>query len=105
MAPHTILLRRAPAARNSAPREVDAARVASPISDSFFREMVSSMRNGVIAITSDGAVAVMNAEACRILGIAPDADAIGLPYAEVLRPHPDMVRVLTAAFELSHLPN
>ena len=105
MSPHTILLRRAPAARNSAPREADAARVTSPISDSFFREMVSSMRNGVIAITSEGAVAVMNAEACRILGISPDADDIGRPYGEVLRPHPDVVRVLAAAFELSHLPN
>jgi len=105
MAPHTILLRRAPGARNPASREADAARVAPPISDTFFREMVSSMRNGVIAITSEGAVAVMNAEACRIFGLTPDADAIGRPYTEVLRPHPDVVRVLSAAFELSHLPN
>jgi PAS domain S-box-containing protein len=105
MAPHTILLRRAPAARNPASRESDAARVAPPISDTFFREMVSSMRNGVIAITSEGAVAVMNAEACRIFGLTPDPDDIGRPYTEVLRTHPDVVRVLAAAFELSHLPN
>jgi signal transduction histidine kinase len=67
--------------------------------------MVSSMRNGVIAITNEGAVAVMNLEACRILGLTPDADDIGRPYTDVLRPHPDVVRVLAAAFELSHLPN
>jgi signal transduction histidine kinase len=78
------------------PRQVD---------DCFFREMVSSMRNGVLAVTSDGAVAVMNAEACRIFGLPPDASDIGRPYAEVLRTHGDVVRVLAGAFELSHLPN
>ena len=30
---------------------------------------------------------------------------IGRPYADVLRVHPDMVRVIASTFELSHLPN
>ena len=36
--------------------------------DRFFRHIVGSMRNGVIAITRDGTVALMNDEAYRILG-------------------------------------
>ena len=63
------------------------------------------MRNGVLAVTNDGAVAVLNAEACRIFGMTADPADIGRPYNEVLRIHPDVVRVLASAFELSHLPN
>jgi PAS domain S-box-containing protein len=76
-----------------------------PVDDRFFRDMVSSMRNGVLAVTSDGSIAVMNAEAYRIFGMSPEPADIGRPYAEVLRMHPDMVRVLGAAFGMAHLPN
>ena len=75
------------------------------LDDAFFRQMVSSMRNGVLAITREGAVAVMNAEAYRIFGLRPDPSNLGRAYADVLRMHPDIVRVLASAFELSHLPN
>ena len=77
----------------------------SSVGDRFFRDMVASMRNGVLAVTRDGGVAVMNDEAYRIFGLTPDADDIGRPYSDVLRPHADMVRVIASAFELSHLPN
>jgi PAS domain S-box-containing protein len=73
--------------------------------DSFFREMVSSMRNGVLAIRNDGTIAVMNQEAYRIFGLAPKEADIGLLYTDVLQSLPDVVRVLANAFELSHLPN
>lgn len=79
--------------------------VASTVGDPFFRDMVASMRNGVLAVTRDGAVAVMNDEAYRIFGLAPDAADNGRPFADLLRSHPDMVRVIASAFELSHLPN
>jgi signal transduction histidine kinase len=79
--------------------------VATTVGDRFFRDMVASMRNGVLAVTRDGAVAVMNDEAYRIFGLRPDEDDIGRPYADVLRIHPDMVRVIASTFELSHLPN
>jgi len=79
--------------------------VATTVGDRFFRDMVASMRNGVLAVTRDGAVAVMNDEAYRIFGLSPDPADIGRPFADVLRSHPDMVRVITSAFELSHLPN
>ncbi len=75
------------------------------VGDRFFRDMVASMRNGVLAVTRDGGVAVMNDEAYRIFGLTPDADDIGRAYADVLRVHPDMVRVIASTFELSHLPN
>jgi PAS domain S-box-containing protein len=94
-------------ARNRRPLE-DAAESgpsAVTVGDRFFRDMVASMRNGVMAVTRDGAVAVMNPEAYRIFGLVPDPADIGRSYADVLRVHPDMIRVMASAFELSHLPN
>jgi len=73
--------------------------------DRFFRQIVSSMANGVLAVRRDGTLALMNLEAYRILALTPDPDDIGRPFAEVLRSRADVVRVLTAAFELVHLPN
>lgn len=75
------------------------------VSDRFFRRMVESMRNGVIAITRDGRVAVMNDVAYRTFGLQPSEADIGRPYAEVLREQPDVARILGSAFELHHLPN
>ena len=89
----------------ASPARLRLAPMPPPVDDRFFRDMVSSMRNGVLAVTSDGSVAVMNAEAYRIFGMSPDAADIGRPYGEVLRIHPDMVRVLAAAFGMAHLPN
>ena len=37
--------------------------------DRFFRHIVSSMRNGVIAIRRDGSIALMNDEAYRIFAL------------------------------------
>jgi PAS domain S-box-containing protein len=74
-------------------------------SDRFFRRLVGGMRNGVLAITRDGNVAEMNAEAARIFQIKRSQRIIGRHFSLVLAKHPDMVRVLKSAFELSHLPN
>jgi nitrogen-specific signal transduction histidine kinase len=73
--------------------------------DRFFRHIVSSMANGVLAVRRDGTLALMNQEAYRIFALTPDAEDIGRPFAEVLGPRADIVRVLKAAFELTHLPN
>src|SRR5438093_1317869 len=73
--------------------------------DRFFRHIVSSMANGVLAVRRDGTLSLMNQEAYRIFSLTPDPDDIGRPFAEVLGPRADIVRVLTAAFELTHLPN
>lgn len=74
-------------------------------SDRFFRRLVTGMRNGVLAITRDGNVAEMNTEAARIFRIKRSQRTVGRHFSEVLAKHPDMVRVLHSAFELSHLPN
>jgi nitrogen-specific signal transduction histidine kinase len=73
--------------------------------DRFFQHLFSSMRNGALAITREGTIAEMNAEAFRIFQLKRGSAAVGLPFTEVLAKHPDIVRVLRNAFELSHLPS
>jgi PAS domain S-box-containing protein len=73
--------------------------------DPFFRHIVRSMRNGVIAFHRDGTLALMNDEAYRIFGLTRDADDLGRPFADVLHTCPAVIRVMASAFELSHLPN
>jgi signal transduction histidine kinase len=63
------------------------------------------MRNGVLAVTRDGRLAAMNQVAYRILDLDPRDDDVGRPFADVLRPQQDVVRILTGAFELAHLAN
>src|SRR5687768_12851395 len=73
--------------------------------DAFFRHIVAGMRNGVLAITREGQLALMNEEASRIFGIAPDEGNLGRPVADVLRDHPEVVRVLSSVYDLHLLPN
>ena len=63
------------------------------------------MRNGVLAVTRNGTVAEINDEALRIFQLKRTAKTAGRPFTEVLAKHPDIIRVLHSAFELSHLPN
>jgi signal transduction histidine kinase len=81
------------------------ARRFTSVSDRFFRQLVLGMRNGVLAVTREGRIAVMNEVACRILDIQPREDNLGRDLREVLASQPDMVRILSAAFDLAHLPN
>jgi PAS domain S-box-containing protein len=78
---------------------------AGPISDRFFRQLVFSLRNGVLVITRDGRLAAVNAEACRIFRLKRGQRLVGRPFAEVLQSHPDVVRMLTSTFDLHNLPN
>ncbi len=73
--------------------------------EQFYRDLVWNLRNGVVAVTADGRVAVMNEVAYRILGLKPRPSDIGSPYTDVLESEPDIVRMVAGAFELSHLPN
>ena len=74
--------------------------------DRFFRYLVSNMRNGVLAYRRDGTIALMNDEAYRIFGLKKSSTSdVGRSYADVLRDRPTVMRVLSSAFELSHLPN
>jgi len=63
------------------------------------------MRNGVLAITRDARLALINDEAYRIFGVSAHPDDVGRPIATVLKDHPDVIRVLAGAFDLHHLPN
>jgi PAS domain S-box-containing protein len=90
-----------PSARRSTVRPAPKAR----LQDAFFRHMVANMRNGVLAITRTGEMVLINDEACRIFGLPPGDIYIGQNYADVLRNHPDMVRVVGGAFEMTSLPN
>ncbi len=78
---------------------------ADSVPDGFYRDLVWNLRNGVIAVTRDGQVAVMNEVAYRILGLPFRATNIGQPFSQVLKERPDVSRILSGAFELSHLPN
>jgi signal transduction histidine kinase len=97
----------------SAPRRVSGVKRATPrrrvdiatVADGFYRDLVWNLRNGVIAVTRDGRVAVMNEVAYRILGLTPRPTDIGRPFPQVLRERPDVTRIVAGAFELSHLPN
>src|SRR3954465_11880579 len=73
--------------------------------DRFFRHIVNSMRNGVIAFRRDGTLALMNDEAYRTFGLVRRANDLGRPFADVLRERPEIIRVLMSTFELSHVPN
>jgi signal transduction histidine kinase len=77
----------------------------SSFDDRFFRHIVLGMRNGVLAVTRDRRLAMMNEIAYRILEVTPGEGDIGRPYADVLASQPDIVRTLSAAFDLAHLPN
>lgn len=75
------------------------------VGDRFFRHIVLGMRNGVLVVTRDRRLALMNEVAYRILDITRRDDDIARPFADVLASQPDVVRVLTAAFDLAHLPH
>jgi signal transduction histidine kinase len=78
---------------------------ALPPDDRFFRHLVGSMRNGVIAIHRDGSLALVNDEACRIFVLPRDEAWTGQPFSDAFRSRPDLIRVLSGAFEMSTLPN
>jgi two-component system nitrogen regulation sensor histidine kinase GlnL len=94
--------RRRPAAQK---RRAAATAPASVAPQGFYRDLVWTLRNGVIAVTRDGRIAVMNEAAYQILGMKPRPADVGLPFTQVLKHHPDVLRIVAAAFELSHLPN
>ena len=78
---------------------------AARMSTSFFRDVVGSLRNGVVIITRQGQLAHMNHEAYRVLGVGRGGNDVGRPYTEVLQNNPEVIRILHAAFELTQLPN
>jgi signal transduction histidine kinase len=96
--------RRGDSAKSS--KTVKSARAAKDdASDTFYHDLVWNLRNGVLAVTRDGHIAVLNEVAHRILALKPRSREIGRPFATVLQHEPDVVRIIAGGFELSHLPN
>ncbi len=93
------------ASRTAASPSTARNRPTDAVGEGFYRDLVWNLRNGVLAVTRDGRIAVMNEVAYRILGLEPQATDIGQPYIQVLRDQPDVCRIVAGAFELSHLPN
>ena len=75
------------------------------VDEHFYRDLVVSMRNGVLAIDRNGTLVVVNDVACRILGLVSDDQHLGRHYTDVLGPRHEFAQVLSSAFVLSHLPN
>src|SRR3989442_12442080 len=73
--------------------------------DRFFRHIVSSMRNGVIAIRRNGSVALMNDEAYRVFTLTREANHVGRPFTEGLKGRPDGQPGPAGAGRMGTLPN
>src|SRR4029077_19805021 len=96
-------------ARRTAPaavaRAVDTGASSVAPEDRFFRHLVGSMRNGVIAIHRDGTIALMNDEAYRIFSLPRTPDNLGRAMAEAFRERAEVIRVFSDAFEMTSPPN
>ena len=86
------------------PARVPSDTVLTP-ADPFYRDLVLSVGNGVVAIRRDGTVALFNDAAYRILGIQPDSAHDRQSYAEVLGAGHEFTPILGSAFNLNHLPS
>ncbi len=95
----------AKAPNRRAPRKAGTAAADLVVPEGFYRDLVWNLRNGVLAITRDGRIAVMNDNAYGILGLKARPTDMGRPFVEVLKELPDVCRILASAFDLSHLPN
>ena len=87
------------------PKTRSLASVRTVATEDFYRDLVWSLRNGVLAVTLDGRIAVMNDVAYRILGVPQRRSDIGRPFTGVLQDQPEVARIIASAFELTHLPN
>jgi len=76
--------RRPPVRRAAASSRAQArARLAGGIDGAFYKHIVTGMRNGVLAITREGTLALINDIACEVLGL-PDAQSqLGRPIGEL----------------------
>ena len=73
--------------------------------EAFYRNVVHSMRNGVLLIWRDGSIVELNDAAYRILGLDADPEHIGQSFHDVLGSDHDLTDVLSLAFTDAALPN
>jgi signal transduction histidine kinase len=98
--------RRSSAGRSSASaRDRARARLAGGIDAVFYKHIVTGMRNGVLAITREGTLALINDVACEVLGLSDGQSQLGRPISDVFRHQPEIPFVLADVFERDHLQN
>jgi len=98
--------RRPPVRRLSAsPRGRAGARLAGGIDGAFYKHVVTGMRNGVLAVTREGTLALINDIACEVLGLPDGQSHLGRPISEAFKDHPEILFVLADVFERDHLQN
>ena len=73
--------------------------------EAFYRNVVHSLRNGVLLIWRDGSIVEFNDAAYRILGLDADPEHIGRSFHDVLGRDHDLTDVLSLAFTDATLPN
>jgi signal transduction histidine kinase len=93
------------AAKAAKPQPKVSGSMPTPVPPAFYHDLVWNLRNGVLAVTESGQIAVINDVAYRIFGLTARESDIGRPYMDVLKDLPDVTRIVAGAFELSHLPN
>ena len=86
-------------------RDRAAARLAGGIDGAFYKHVVTGMRNGVLAITREGTLALINDVACEVLGLPDGQSQLGRPIGEAFRDYPEILFVLADVFERDHLQN
>lgn len=74
-----------------------------PMASDFHRNVVESMRSGVITIDRDGRITTINEVACRILGLEREK-AVGCHCVDILRDYMDIAQLLLDAFHKEYLP-
>ena len=102
----TPVARRPPVVTGGSPaRGKAAARLASGIETAFYKHVVTGMRNGVLAVTREGTLALINDVACETLGLADGQSQLGRPIADAFKEQPEILFVLADVFERDHLQN
>ena len=97
--------RRTAAKRPPVPQRRISARLAGGIEGDFYKYMVAGMRNGVLAITREGTLSLINDIACEVLGLRDGQRQLDRPIAEAFEHHPEILFVLADVFERDHLQN
>jgi signal transduction histidine kinase len=98
--------RRPPVVRGGpASRRQAGARLAGGLDGAFYQHIVTNMRNGVLAITREGTLALINDVACEVLGLAEAQSQLGRPVAEAFKHHPEILFILADVFDRDHLQN
>ncbi|HEV8397787.1 MAG TPA: ATP-binding protein [Vicinamibacterales bacterium] len=89
----------------ASPRSRAGARLAGGIDGAFYKHIVTGMRNGVLAVTREGTLALINDVACEVLGLPDGQNQLGRPIGEAFKDQPEILFVLADVFERDHLQN